>query len=112
MLNSAPSQNTYCSGRGGAQFKVGHSVMSLPPFKFGGFSGSQHLFSVLLFGGIKASAMCHLSGAPSVVNLVAFRVYNKWFNPTPTLCRFVRSLRSLLHKAVPVLARFNQALWL
>ena len=53
--------------------------------------GSQRLFPVLIFGAINASAMCYLSGVPSVVNLVAFRVYNKWFksdtNPVP-FCAF------------------------
>ena len=73
-------------------------------------SGSQCLFSVLIFGASNASAICHLSGVPSVVQGCAYRVYNKWFKPTPTLCRFVHSLRSLSHKAFPVPARFNQAL--
>ena len=96
---------------GVSQFKVGNSVMWLPLFRSGGTLWFPAFVLCANLWGIKASAMCHLSGVPSVVNLVAFRVYNKWFKPTPTLCRFVHSLRSLSHKAVPVLARFNQALY-
>ena len=72
-LSSESTNKSHCS-RAVSQFKVGHFVMWLPLFKFGGISGFQCLFSVLIFGVINASAMCHLGGVPSVVNLVAYRV--------------------------------------
>ena len=62
---------------GVSQFKVGYFAMWLPVFKFGGIPGFHCLFSVLIFGYIKVSAMCHLNGVPTVVKLVAFCVYNK-----------------------------------
>ena len=70
------------------------------PSSFAAFT-VQCSFSVLIFGGIKASAMCHLSGVPSVVNLVAFRVYNKWFKSDANLVPFCAFAPLIVAQSLP-----------